>query len=183
MNRRITELLSPAPSDSVLDIGCATGEMTLAVGRRLDAQAGGLAIGLDAAPKMIAKARKKIRQTPCRFDIGVAEKLPYADGVFDKVVSTYFFHHLNLVDKLTALREVHRVLCSGGLFILVDVDIPTTLFGKFCARSGEWLFRQPEIGENIDGKLRTLFEPAGFTHVEQLAHDMGYVTTFSLRKE
>jgi ubiquinone/menaquinone biosynthesis C-methylase UbiE len=183
MNRRTAELMELDPSDRVLDIGCATGEMTLAAGRGLDGQAGGIAIGLDAAPKMIAKARKKIRDAPCRFDIGVAEKLPYADGVFDKVVSTYFFHHLNLEDKLTALCEVHRVLCSGGLFILVDVDIPTTLFGKFCARSGEWLFKQPEIGENIDGKLRELFEPAGFARVEQLAHDMGYVTTFSLRKE
>ena len=183
MNRRTAEMLDPAPSDRVLDIGCATGEMTLEVARRLDGGAGGLAIGLDAAPKMIAKARKKIGDNPCRFDIGVAEKLPYADGVFAKAVSTYFFHHLNLEDKLTALREVHRVLCDDGLFILVDVDIPTTMFGRFCARSGEWLFRQPEIGENIDGKLRGLFEPAGFTRVEQLAHDMGYVTTFSLRKE
>jgi len=183
MNRRTASLLAPAGGDRVLDIGCATGAMTLATAAYLDAGAGGLAVGLDAAPRMIAKARKKIGTAPCRFDIGVAERLPYADATFDKAVSTYFFHHLNLDDKLAALREVHRVLCPGGLFILVDVDLPTTAFGRFCARAGEWLFRQPEIGENIDGKLRELFEPAGFVDMQNLAHDMGYVTTFALRKE
>ena len=183
MNRRTAALLAPDPGDRVLDVGCATGGMTLAVAQHLDASAGGLAVGLDAAPRMIAKARKKVRGAPCRFDIGAAERLPYGDAVFDKAVSTYFFHHLNLDDKLTALGEVHRVLGDGGLFILVDVDIPTTAFGRFCARSGEWFFHQPEIGENIDGKLRELFEPAGFGDRQNLAHDMGYVTTFALRKE
>jgi len=182
ISRRTAVLLDPAPADKVLDVGCATGGMTLAVAQLLDPAQGGLCVGLDAAPRMIAKARKKIGQLPCRFDIGVAEKLPYYDEVFDKAVSTFFFHHLNLQDKLAALREIHRVLKPGGKMVLVDVDIPTTLFGRFCARAGEWLFRQPEIGENIDGKLRELFEPAGFPRVEQLAHNMGYVTTFALVK-
>ena len=47
---------------------------------------------------------------------------------------------------------------------------------------GEWLFRQPEIGENIDGKLPPLFAEAGLGDVLRLGHDMGYVTTFALRK-
>jgi ubiquinone/menaquinone biosynthesis C-methylase UbiE len=182
INRRTARLLDLRPTDRVLDVGCATGGMSLAVADRLDGGRGGVCIGLDAAPRMIAKARRKTRGRPCRFDIGVAERLPYADAVFDKAVSTYFFHHLNLEDKLAALREVHRVLTDDGLFVLLDVDVPTTPFGRLCARSGQWLFRQPEIGENIDGKLRPLFPAAGFARVERLAHDMGYFTTFALRK-
>lgn len=183
ISRRTAALLAPAPADKVLDVGCATGGMTLAVAKLLDPAHGGLCVGLDAAPQMIAKARKKLGQLPCRFDIGVAEKLPYDGEVFDKAVSTFFFHHLNLQDKLTGLREVHRTLKSGGVMVLVDVDVPTTWFGWLCARSGEWLFRQPEIGENIDGRLPLLFEEAGFVDVQRLAHDMGYVTTFELHKE
>ena len=87
------------------------------------------------------------------------------------------------VQVFPTIIESARVLKPGGRFVLVDVDVPTTWFGRLCARSGQWLFRQPEIGENIDGKLVGLFEPAGFTGVEALAHDMGYVTTFALRKE
>lgn len=182
LTRRTVAALDPQPGDKVLDVGCATGSVALAVAEKLDAALGGMSIGLDAAPRMIRKARRKVRDLPCRFDIGVAERLPYADGVFDGAASTFFFHHLNLDDKLTALREVHRVLRAGGRFILMDVDVPTTWFGRLCARSGEWLFRQPEIGENIDGKLPPLFEPAGFAGVERLAHNLGYVTTFSMWK-
>ena len=182
ISQRTATLLDPAPTDKVLDVGCATGGMTLAAADLLDAAQGGLCVGLDAAPRMIARARRKIRQLPCRFDVGVAEKLPYHDEVFDKAVSTFFFHHLNVQDKLAALREVRRVLKPAAMMVLVDVDVPTTALGRFCARAGEWLFRQPEIGENIDGKLRGLYEPAGFSHVEQLAHNMGYVTTFALHK-
>ena len=146
------------------------------------AQAGGVCMGIDAAVRMIARARRKARSLPCRFDIGVAEKLPYADAVFDKAVSTLFFHHLDLADKLAALREVHRVLAPGGRFVLVDVDVPTTWFGRLCARSGEWLFRQPEIGENIDGKLPPLFSQGGLSDVQRVSHSMGYITTFVLTK-
>lgn len=183
LNRRTAAFLSPAPGERVLDVGCATGGTTLAVAAWLDARRGGLSVGLDASPRMIARARRKAGRRPCRFDVGVAEHLPYGDRVFDKVVSTFFFHHLNLEDKAAALAEIHRVLTPGGLFVLVDVDVPTTLFGRLCARSGEWLFRQPEIGENIDGKLPTLFGSAGFATVQRLAHTMGYVTTFALRKQ
>ncbi len=182
MVRRTVGLLAPECGEKILDIGCATGSVTLAVADCLDADQGGRAVGLDAAPRMIHRALRKAGGRACRFDIGVAEKLPYRDGVFDKAVSTFFFHHLDLADKLTALREVHRVLVADGLFILVDVDVPTTAFGRLCARSGEWLFRQPEIGENIDGKLPPLFAEAGFGDVRRLGHDMGYVTTFALRK-
>jgi hypothetical protein len=50
------------------------------------------------------------------------------------------------------------------------------------APSGEWLFRQPEIGENIDGKLPPLFDEVGFNDIRRLAYDMGYVTTFEMTR-
>ena len=181
-NRRTADLLDPQPGDLVLDVGCATGRLTLAVARRLSHDVGGLCVGIDAAPRMIRRARRKIADRPLRFDIGVAEALPYPDAVFDRAVSSYFFHHLNLADKRHALAEVWRVLKPGGRFVLVDVDVPTTWFGRLCARSGEWLFRQPEIGENINGKLRPLFDEVGFRNVRPLAHDMGYVTTFDMMR-
>ena len=182
INRRAARLLAPEPTDQVLDVGCATGEASLAVAELLDGSRGGLCVGLDASPRMIARARRKIRGRPARFDIGLAEKLPYGDGVFDGAVSTMFFHHLNLADKLAALREIHRVLAPGGRLVLADVDTPRTRFGRLCARAGEWLFRQPEIGENIDGKLRPLMQQAAFADVQPVAHDLGYITTFVMHK-
>ena len=182
INRRAVELLQLRPGDRVLDVGCATGRVTLEVARHLDAACGGLAVGLDASPEMIRTARRKAPSGSCRFDLGVAEAVPYEDRSFDKAVSTFFFHHLNGQDKLACLREVRRVLTEDGLFVLADVDVPTNWLGRLCAACGQWLLKQPELDENIAGLLPSLFTEAGFTGVRRLAHDLGYVTTFVLRK-
>ncbi|MDD4890279.1 MAG: methyltransferase domain-containing protein [Phycisphaerae bacterium] len=182
INRRAIDALELAPDSRVLDIGCATGRVTRTVAARLDGARGGLAVGLDASPEMIHVARGKAGRRPCRFDLGLAERLPYPDGCFDAAISTLFFHHLCRDDKLAALREIARVLGDAGRFALADVDVPTNWLGRWCAGSGAWLFDQPELRENIRGELPALFGPAGFSRVDRIAHHLGYVTTFLLRR-
>jgi ubiquinone/menaquinone biosynthesis C-methylase UbiE len=182
INRRAVARLKLRLWDRVLDVGCATGNATLAAAKGVDAIAGGLVVGIDASLEMIGQARRKIKDRPCRFDMGVAESLPYADATFDKALSTFFFHHLDLADKLRSLREIYRVLKTDGVLVVVDVDVPTSWLGKTCARSGQWIFHQPELEENIQGKLPGLFIQAGFASVERVGHDLGYITTFLLRK-
>lgn len=182
INRRAAGLLELQPGDLVLDVGCATGGLTESIARYLDAASGGMAVGLDAAPRMVEVARSKHASGRCRFDIGVAEDLPYGDDCFDKAASSFFFHHVNLADKERSLCEIHRVLRPGGALVVADIDVPSGWFGGLCARSGEWLFRQPEIGENIDGKLAPLFLRSGFVELETVYSDLGYVSTWLMRK-
>jgi ubiquinone/menaquinone biosynthesis C-methylase UbiE len=181
VHRQALRALDPRPGDSVLDVGCATGRWTRAIASRLDAERGGLAVGIDASPEMVRQARRRSGALPCRFDIGLAERLPYPDRAFDRAASTLFFHHLDRADKLAALREVRRVLRPGGAFVLVDADVPTTWLGRLCAGGGQWLFRQPELDENLRGLLPTLFAEAGFGAVERAGHHLGYITCFVLR--
>ena len=179
INRKAAALLPLTGQPAVLDVGCATGAMTFAIEDRLT---GGLAVGIDASGPMIAQARKKIRGRRCRFDMGLAEKLPYPSSSFDAAASTFFFHHLNLEDKLRALKEIFRVLKPTGSCVIVDIDTPANLMGRISCAGATLLFRQPEIAENAQGKLRPLFAEAGFRKIVRRGQRLGYLTTFLMEK-
>jgi hypothetical protein len=63
------------------------------------------------------------------------------------------------------------------------VDIPYNRFGSLCAHAGYWLFRQAEIKENIDGKLRLALQQSPFADSFRLAsRHAGYISLFELDK-
>ena len=175
-------LLDLKGSERILDIGCGTGVLTRQIAKKLSAPAA-LVVGLDAAPKMIQVARRKAAGLPhIQFDVGVAEKLDYEDRSFDGAVSTFFFHHIDADLKRRSLAELHRVLKPGAKLIVIDVDTPTNLFGKICAWSGYWLFKQNEILENIHGELRKALHEVPFREVSMISHHSGYISIFQAIK-
>jgi ubiquinone/menaquinone biosynthesis C-methylase UbiE len=183
MGQIALKLMDLKGHEKMIDIGCGTGTLTVEAGQKLSANKGGHIIGIDAAAKMIALARKKITAMPqVRFDVSAAEKLGYKDESFDLALSTFFFHHIDAELKLAALNEMWRVLKKGGKAVIVDVDTPTTLFGKICAWSGYILFHQEEIRENIEGKLREVMHQSQFGDFQFISSHLGYVSIFVLQK-
>lgn len=173
-------LLQLRGDERVLDVGCGTGILTRQIARQLTGPHA-CAVGLDAAPRMIDVARRHAKDLPrLRFDVGVAERLDYPDGAFDAAVSTFFFHHIDAELKRRSLAELKRVIKPGGTLVIVDVDVPSTGFGKLCAWSGYWLFKQEEIRENIEGELRRALADTAFREVTRVAHRSGYVTVFKV---
>lgn len=181
-DRHLMALLDLKPSDRVLDLGCGTGVLTRMIADRLDAAAGGESVGIDAAGKMIAVARKK-RGTPnCRFEAMAAEDLAFEDAAFDAVVSSLFFHHVQLDLKQRALAEAYRVLKPGGRLVIADMHVPTTWMGALVSHVSRWFFMQPQIGENIRGVLPDVIQGAGFAPPEIAATYFGYIAVFNTRK-
>ena len=179
----VARLALDRPAD-VLDVGCGTGTLTRQIYDALPADAPRRVCGVDAAESMIAVANKKAGDRPgLEFAAALAEQLPYPDASFDRVLSTFFFHHLNFDLKVKALAEIGRVLRPGGHAAILDVDIPYSLFGQLCAWSGCWLFHQPEIAENIHGMLRDALDASPWRgHWRIASRHSGYLSLFTMVK-
>jgi ubiquinone/menaquinone biosynthesis C-methylase UbiE len=178
--RRARALLELQGNEQVLDVGCGTGTLSREIARDLDPQRSKV-VGVDAAAKMIEVARRKgSALTNLQFDAALAEQLPYADDRYDCAVSTFFFHHIEFCLKQRSLAELRRTVKPGGRIVIVDVDVPSNLFGALCAWSGYWLFRQEEIRENIRGRLREAIHAAGFSSVQLVSRHSGYISIFLL---
>lgn len=175
----IASLALDRPLD-VLDIGCGTGGLTRLIADRMP-PGGGWITGIDAAEKMIAVARRKAGPRRVRFEAALAEELSFPPASFDRVVSTFFFHHIDAQLKARAIAEIWRVLRPGGRAVILDVDIPYNFFGSFCAHAGYFLFRQPEIMENIQGGLRHAMAASAFANSWRIvSRHAGYITLFEL---
>lgn len=171
------------PDDRILDIGCGTGSLTLLAARRLGPT--GAILGIDAAPKMIAIACRKAAEqgSSARFKTAVAEALPFSDGEFTLVVNSMFCHHIDLELKRAAFAEMRRVLAPGGRLITADIDRPSTWLGWLSGWAGRWLLLQPELADNLRGRLPSLMTEAGFVDVRQVAHVHGLISFFTARRE
>ena len=184
LHRHVVARLALDRPSAVLDVGCGTGSLTRQVYDALPADAPRRVCGVDAAEAMIAVANKKAGPRPgLEFAASLAEDLPFPNASFDRVLSTFFFHHLNYGLKVKSLAEIWRVLRPGGQAAILDVDVPFSLFGKFCAWSGFWLFRQAEIAENIHGKLREALDASPWRgHWQIASRHSGYLSLFSMTK-
>lgn len=177
-NRKIVDALKLQPGHRVLDLGCGTGVLTRMIADRLDAAGDGFCLGIDAAAKMIALAEKKRSGPTCRFEVMAAENLVLEDSSFDAVVSSLFFHHVDLDLKRRSLSEAFRVLKPGGRLVIADMHTPTTFMGALVSHVARWFFLQPQIGENIAGVMPGVISQAGFVSPELLNTYFGYIALF-----
>jgi ubiquinone/menaquinone biosynthesis C-methylase UbiE len=147
----------------ILDVGCGTGTLAIMIKQHHpDAEV----VGIDADSKILGIARAKAAKagTNLTLDEGMADQLPYADGSFDRVLSSLFLHHLKTDNKRRTLREVFRVLRSGGRFDVVDFGQPRTFYSRLVARITA---NSEEVAVNVQGLLPEMFREVGFQNVAE----------------
>jgi len=156
VGRQVIAAMQLKPGERVLDLGCGNGWAT-----RLIAQAspGVQAIGIDAAPKMIARAEALHSLTiRARYEVCSFEKLDFKDNHFDRVFSMEALYYA--ADLEQAVRECFRVIKPGGsIETLVDYYAESTASEPWAKVMGLALHRLSEPG------WRTLFERHRFHNV------------------
>jgi ubiquinone/menaquinone biosynthesis C-methylase UbiE len=148
--------------DSVLDVGCGTGEVTLPAKIRAK---DGKVYGIDPAPEMIAVARRKAayKKLDIDFRVGVIESLPFPDASIDVITSSLMMHHLPEDLKARGLAEIYRVLKPGGRLLIADFMRPT---GSFLNHIFIAFTRHQGLKSGIED-LQKLLKTAGFNQIVQ----------------
>jgi len=148
----------------VLEVGHGPGHLQLYL-RQADL---GLIAGIDESPQMAHLASSRLRAagySSLNLARGLGQSLPFADGSFDTVVSTFPTEY---IFRQSSMLDVKRVLATGGRFIVLPA---AWIIGRKAAdKLAAWLFRvtnqaprQP--AEVVGARLRAGFEAAGFSPV------------------
>ena len=145
------------PADArVLDVGCGSGWATRLLA---DYAVKGRVTGIDISDEMVSLAAESSQAyANVDFQTASAEQLPFADNEFTHAFSMESLYYYADIGK--ALREIHRVLKPGALFVAV-VD----MYWESDA-THQWVEML-----NVPVKLlsiqdyRSLFEKAGFDDV------------------
>jgi demethylmenaquinone methyltransferase/2-methoxy-6-polyprenyl-1,4-benzoquinol methylase len=116
--RRAARLSELKPGGSALDVACGSGKLTALLARI--AGPGGRVVGLDFSPRMLEVARGA--HPGIEFLEGDALNLPFEDGTFD--ACTIAFGLRNLADPVRGLREMLRVVTTGGRAVVLEFVRP-----------------------------------------------------------
>jgi ubiquinone/menaquinone biosynthesis C-methylase UbiE len=145
-------------NDRVLDVGSGTGTLAVQIKRLYPSVE---VVGIDPDPKSLARSRQKAEKArvTVQFDQGYAHELPYADGSFIRVFSSFMFHHLPAEHRGSALRDILRVLRPGGSLHLLDFAGADSHGHSLFAH----LFHESErLKDNTDARILALMKEAGF---------------------
>ncbi len=117
----------------VLEIGCGTGSLLSEMLGR-----GFKAYGVDASPRMLSQARKKLNAAGFsgRIIQSQVQHLPFPDNCFETVISTFPSQY---IADPASLNEIQRVLYPGGRLVIVDAALlkPFNLPAKILT----WIYR------------------------------------------
>lgn len=193
-------LLPPDTPSKILDVATGTGDVAFRLHSLLPTAK---VTGIDLSEGMLSIAREKLQKLPKEqrelIAFGKADclALPFHNGEFDLITIAYGIRNFSHLAK--GIKEMKRVLRTGGVLCIIELSCPTGLITsplyKFYSRR-----IIPFVGKFISGDSRAysylpesiaacpqredmsaLLREAGFLHVEWTELTFGAVTYYLAR--
>jgi ubiquinone/menaquinone biosynthesis C-methylase UbiE len=123
LHQRAVGIAGIAPGQAVVDVGCGTGNLALAV---LAAQPSSRVTGLDPDGHALRVAARKARRRGVSVTLvqGYADRIPAEDASLDHVVSSLALHHVDDEGRVGFAHEAFRALRPAGKVTVVDFGGP-----------------------------------------------------------
>ncbi len=169
-----------APGQSLLDVGCGPGSITADLASWVEP---GAVVGIDRAAMVVAEAEAAYPPAAhpnLRFIRGDVYGLEFDDGYFDVVYAHQILQHLT--EPVAALREMRRVLRTGGLLAVRDADYGAFTWFPADPALDEWLDLYHRVtranGAEADGgrHLPSWVRAAGFADLAVSSSNWTYAT-------
>jgi len=161
LRRMTVNLAQIKPGDCVLEIGCATGTLSLAAKR----QAGptGKVVGIDIIPGMIEVSRNKAIQAKLdvTFQVGNIEDIPLPNEHFDVVMCSFMIFHMSEKVRNKGIKEIFRVLKPQGRLLVLDLALPPTPVSRRILKLFLGFMLKHDLKE-----LQPVMESSGFSQIE-----------------
>jgi len=161
--------LNICPSETLLDIGCGTGNIVLGLLGQLSPH--GRVVAIDVSSRMIEIARKKIPDSRITWSIANAFQLPLANNSIDRTFCCSVWPHFD--DPPAISREIFRVLRSGGFMHIWHFQSRAQI-NQIHAEAG------PAVNKDVLApatETATVLGQAGFQIMGMLDNEQGYLVT------
>lgn len=120
VKEQILRMLALHEGDSVLDVGCGTGDDAREIAGLVGIK--GRVVGIDPSEAMIAESKRRAEGSglPVHFQSGDVRKMDFPDASFDRVRTDRVLMFVSEMEQ--ALSEIRRVLRPGGLLVTSELD-------------------------------------------------------------
>lgn len=142
------------PDETIIDLGCGTGNLTQALLTRLSDR--GRVIAVDFSSRMLYEAGRKVRDPRVRWINAAAESLPVVDTLADRIICFSAWPHFSRPHDVAV--GLCRALKPGGLLHVWHIDSRETI-NAIHAGAGEAVHRDLLAPA---AELARLLEECGF---------------------
>ncbi len=145
----------------ILDLACGYGRISIPLVER-----GFEVYGVDISQNLIEQAKQEAskKKVKIEFKVGKFTEIPYPDEFFEGVIIIWssFCHLLTKTEQIRALKEIKRVLTSGGV-VLIDIPYYNKFVGLELFKKEEYqipMFRFNKVW------LKQISKSAGFKKIK-----------------